>query len=57
MNNEQFKRKRMKLDLTQKQLAYLLRVSVRTIFYWESGVHEIPYTVEYWMNDQIGKLP
>ena len=55
MTNEQFKKYRLKLGMTQKELATALRVSLRTISYCENGAYEIPFLIAYWLKDQIGK--
>jgi len=46
MNGRTLQRKRLSLDLTQKELASDLCVSIGAVSLWESGQRKIPLSIE-----------
>lgn len=50
MTPEKFKTERERLRSTAQEMADLIGVSRRTIFYYENGQRKIPFTVEKLIN-------
>lgn len=46
MNGEQLKKRRKNLGITQVRLAELLDIKPNTVYRYESGILDIPKTVE-----------
>jgi DNA-binding XRE family transcriptional regulator len=43
MNGKQLKEKRISLKISQKRLAEIMQIDIRTIGRWENGLIKIPY--------------
>lgn len=61
MNGLELKKFRSKYGLTQKELAYILKKSIRAVQSWEQGVNDIPDSdielLRYYENEKLKNTP